>query len=92
VIGWYRAAQVLLTPGHTPGHVSLLEARHGTVFTAICTAGIGRADLPGGDFHQLMRSIREVLFTLPDETIVYPGHGPSTTIGEEKQQNPWLSD
>lgn len=86
--------RVLFMPGHTPGHISLLEAQHGVLFDGdvLFRRGIGRADLPGGNFHQLMRSIREVLFTLPDETIVYPGHGAGTTIGEEKQQNPWLAD
>jgi glyoxylase-like metal-dependent hydrolase (beta-lactamase superfamily II) len=51
---------------------------------------IGRTDLPGGDFATLIRSIREVLFVFPDETIVHPGHGPDTTIGEEKRTNPFV--
>jgi hydroxyacylglutathione hydrolase len=52
--------------------------------------GIGRVDLPGGDWNTLMRSIQDVLFALPDETILYPGHGPQTTVGREKRSNPWL--
>ena len=52
--------------------------------------GIGRTDLPGGSWETLERSIREVLFALPDETVIYPGHGPKTTVGREKRSNPWL--
>jgi glyoxylase-like metal-dependent hydrolase (beta-lactamase superfamily II) len=52
--------------------------------------GIGRTDLPGGNWQQLMDSIQQVLFALPDQTVVYSGHGPATTIGEEKQLNPWI--
>jgi len=51
---------------------------------------VGRTDLPGGDWDTLMRSIGEVLFALPDETVLYPGHGPKTTVGQEKRFNPWL--
>ncbi len=86
--------QVLWVPGHTPGHVAFYWAEAQSVFTgdALFQGSIGRTDLPGGDFDQLMRSIRESLLTLPDDTAVYPGHGPSTTIGEEKQFNPFLTD
>lgn len=84
--------QVLFTPGHTPGHVSFYEAGSGVVFDGdvLFNKGIGRTDLPGGDHHTLMRSIREVLMALPAETVVYSGHGPATTIGEERWANPWL--
>lgn len=84
--------QVLHTPGHTPGHVSFYEAEQGVIFDGdvLFYRGIGRADLPGGNPHDLIRSIREVLYTLPDETVVYSGHGPATTIGEEKQYNPFV--
>ncbi len=84
--------QVLFTPGHTPGHVSFFEADAGVVFDGdvLFKQGIGRADLPGGDYHALMRSIRDVLMALPPETVVYSGHGPATTIGEERWANPWL--
>lgn len=85
--------KVLYTPGHTPGHVSFYEENHKVVFDGdvLFKQGIGRTDLPGGNFDDLMDSIKTVLFELPDDVTVYPGHGPSTTIGGEKQTNPWLS-
>jgi hydroxyacylglutathione hydrolase len=84
--------QVLHTPGHTPGHVCFYEASEGVVFDGdvLFYRSIGRTDLPGGSHTQLLDSIRRVLFALPDETVVYSGHGPVTTIGEEKRLNPWL--
>jgi hydroxyacylglutathione hydrolase len=84
--------QVLFTPGHTPGHVSFYEADAGVLFDGdvLFKQGIGRTDLPGGDHHALMHSIRNVLMMLPLETVVYSGHGPPTTIGEERWANPWL--
>lgn len=84
--------QVLHTPGHTPGHVSFYEPAAGVVFDGdvLFAMGVGRTDLPGGNWDQLLDSIRRVLFALPDETKVYAGHGPATTIGAEKRGNPWL--
>ncbi len=84
--------RVLHTPGHTPGHVCFYEAAQGVLFDGdvLFYRGVGRADLPGGSRQQLQDSIRRVLFALPDETVVYSGHGPATTIGEEKRLNPWL--
>jgi hydroxyacylglutathione hydrolase len=84
--------EVLFTPGHTPGHVSFYEARHKTVFDGdvLFHRGIGRTDLPGGDHATLIRSIKEKLLPLTDDVAVYPGHGPTTTIGEERRLNPWL--
>ncbi len=84
--------QVLHTPGHTPGHVCFYEAKEGVLFGGdlLFHRGVGRTDLPGGSWPQLLDSIRRVLFALPDETVVYAGHGPATTIGEEKRFNPWL--
>jgi hydroxyacylglutathione hydrolase len=84
--------RVLHTPGHTPGHVCFYEADQGALFDGdvLFCRGIGRTDMLGGDRQQLMDSIQQVLFALPDQTIVYSGHGPATTIGEEKQLNPWL--
>jgi glyoxylase-like metal-dependent hydrolase (beta-lactamase superfamily II) len=84
--------QVLHTPGHTPGHVSFYEPDEGVLFDGdvLFRRGIGRTDLPGGSWPILEDSIRRVLFALPDETAVYAGHGPATTIGEEKRLNPWF--
>lgn len=84
--------QVLHTPGHSPGHVCFYERDQGVIFDGdvLFCQGIGRADLPGGNPQQLIRSIREVLYPLPDETVVYPGHGPATTIGKERRHNPFV--
>jgi glyoxylase-like metal-dependent hydrolase (beta-lactamase superfamily II) len=84
--------RVLHTPGHTPGHVCFYEPDEGVIFDGdvLFYQGIGRADLPGSNPQQLIRSIREVLYALPDETVVYPGHGPATTIGTEKRHNPFV--
>lgn len=84
--------QVLHTPGHTPGHVCFYNAETGMVFDGdvLFRRGVGRADLPGGNWPQLLDSIRRVLFALPDSTAVLSGHGPATTIGEERRLNPWL--
>jgi glyoxylase-like metal-dependent hydrolase (beta-lactamase superfamily II) len=81
---------VLHTPGHSPGSISL--AGDGYVLTgdALFNQSIGRTDLPGGDLDTLIHSITEKLFTLDDETIVYPGHGPETTIGDERLANPFV--
>ena len=84
--------QTLFTPGHAPGHVIFYAPSAGVVFDGdvLFKQGIGRTDLPGGDFQTLMHSIKTVLMALPPETIVYPGHGPATTIGAERLTNPWL--
>jgi len=84
--------QVMHTPGHSPGHIVLYEAQHGVLFDGdvLFRLGIGRSDLPGGNHATLMRNIREKILPLPDETVVYSGHGPATTVGEEKRFNPWL--
>ncbi|MBN1888452.1 MAG: MBL fold metallo-hydrolase [Thermoflexales bacterium] len=83
---------VLHTPGHTPGHVAFHEPAHRAVFDGdvLFAGGIGRTDLPGGNTKQLMDSIQTKLLALPDETIVYSGHGPATTIGRERRYNPFL--
>src|SRR5712691_1797095 len=82
--------KVLHTPGHSPGSVSI--AGRGYVFTgdALFNQSIGRTDLPGGDLDTLIRSITDRLFSLDDDTIVYPGHGPETSIGDEKLANPFV--
>lgn len=81
---------VLHVPGHSKGGVAFLG--QGVVFVgdALFAGSIGRTDLPGGDTLTLLTSIREQLLTLPDETVVYPGHGPETTIGVERRTNPFL--
>ena len=81
---------VVHTPGHTPGGICLLG--QGVVFCGdtLFNYGIGRTDFPDGSYDQLMNSIYTKLMTLPDNTIVYPGHGPDTTIGAERQGNPFL--
>jgi len=78
-------------PGHSPGSVCLVG--EGVVFTGdvLFAGSIGRTDLPGGDFETLLRSIERELLTLPDSTIVYSGHGPETTVGQERRANPFLS-
>jgi glyoxylase-like metal-dependent hydrolase (beta-lactamase superfamily II) len=85
--------QVLYTPGHSPGGATFYLEEEGVAFDGdvLFAMGIGRTDLPGGDWDTLMSSIREVLFGLPDETILYPGHGPETTVGQEKRSNPWVA-
>ena len=84
--------KVLHTPGHTPGHVCFYEQTEGVLFDGdvVFYRSIGRTDLPGGDHQQMMDSIRNVLLALPEDTVVYSGHGPATTIGDEKRLNPWL--
>jgi glyoxylase-like metal-dependent hydrolase (beta-lactamase superfamily II) len=87
---------VLPTPGHCPGGVCLAIGASGSparelfVGDTLFAGSIGRTDLPGGDYDTLLRSIREVLFAFPDDTIVHAGHGPDTTIGEERRMNPFL--
>ncbi|MDD4798089.1 MAG: MBL fold metallo-hydrolase [Clostridia bacterium] len=88
---------VLHTPGHTPGGISLYLAAGQTGEAGLLFSGdtlffnsVGRTDLIGGDFDKLMNSICKKLLLLPDETTVFPGHGPSTTIGNEKEHNPYL--
>jgi glyoxylase-like metal-dependent hydrolase (beta-lactamase superfamily II) len=84
--------EVLFTPGHSPGGVTFYEADEGVAFDGdlLFANGVGRTDLPGGDTSTLMHSITDVLFALPDDTIIYAGHGPKTTVGQEKQSNPWV--
>lgn len=85
-------AHVLHTPGHTPGSISLYIPVEKKVIAGdtLFQHSIGRTDLPGGDTAQIGRSIRAKLYTLPEDTIVFPGHGETTTIGEEKRGNPFV--
>ena len=82
----------LYTPGHAPGHLAFYIEDEGLVLSgdALFAGSVGRVDLPGGSMEVLMRSIEERLMTLPDETRVYPGHGPQTQIGNERVSNPFL--
>jgi glyoxylase-like metal-dependent hydrolase (beta-lactamase superfamily II) len=83
--------EVRHVPGHSPGSVAFVT--QGAVFVgdALFAGSVGRTDLPGGDGETLLASIREELLTLPDDTVVYPGHGPETTVGREKMSNPFLT-
>ena len=83
---------VLHIPGHSPGGIAL--AGSGAVFSGDCLfqLSIGRTDFPGGSYDQLMKGIFSKLMVLPDDTVVYSGHGPSTTIGMERKMNPFVQD
>jgi glyoxylase-like metal-dependent hydrolase (beta-lactamase superfamily II) len=82
----------LYTPGHAPGHLAFYVEEGNLVFSgdALFAGSIGRTDLPGGSMDVLMQSISEKLLTLPDETRVLSGHGPETTVGQERMYNPFL--
>ncbi len=80
--------QILTTPGHSPGSISILGDGWVISGDALFQGSIGRSDLPGGSHETLIDSIRAKLLSLPDDTIVYPGHGSTTTIGHERQTNP----
>lgn len=89
--------KVIATPGHTPGGVCFFAADFGgrpALFSGdtLFRESVGRCDIAGGDWDALMVSVRKKLFALPEETVVYPGHGPSTTIGYEKKNNPFADE
>jgi len=81
---------VVHVPGHAPGHVMFTLPGHAVVGDCLFAGSVGRTDLPGGDFAVLEKSIRERIYTLPDDTVVVPGHGPDTTVGREKAGNPYV--
>jgi hydroxyacylglutathione hydrolase len=87
-----HAFEVRHSPGHSPGHVMFYCAGQACLFSGdlLFAGGVGRTDLPGGDWETLLASIRERVFNLPDGVQVYPGHGPSTTVGRERRTNPFL--
>lgn len=95
VLGDGAAFEVRPTPGHAPGHVALVgqgaAAGHAVTGDALFRGSIGRTDLPFGDLPTLMRSIETELLTLDDATVVWPGHGPETTVGIERRTNPYLT-
>ncbi len=84
--------RVIHTPGHTPGGICLYAEQDGVVFVGdtLFADSVGRTDFPGGNMRQLIEGIKQKLLILPDDTVVYPGHGPETTIGREKANNPFL--
>ena len=84
--------EILFTPGHSPGSVCFLnrEENYALVGDVLFNGSIGRTDLPGGDYNTLMKSIRTQLYVLPDVTEIFNGHGPSTSVGEEKRSNPFV--
>lgn len=88
----FLSIEVHYTPGHSPGHISFYLPGNNILFDGdvLFEGSIGRTDLPGGDFDVLMATIKDKLLTLPDNTMVLSGHGPRTTIGAERQMNPFL--
>lgn len=88
-----RTFEVRHVPGHCPGNILFYQAdaKVALVGDALFAGGVGRWDLPGGGFDQLAASIRTQIYTLPEDTVVLPGHGPSTTVGEEKEGNPYVA-
>ena len=86
--------EVRATPGHTPGHCCFLVKTEGALFSGdqLFAGSIGRTDLPGGDLAALMTSMRDEVLTLEDDVVVYPGHGPGTTVGRERRTNPFLQE
>ncbi len=85
-----QTIKVLHTPGHSPGGCSLLIENHLFSGDALFKMSIGRTDFPKASHERLMRGIIDKILSLPEETIVYPGHGPTTTVGEEKRNNPFI--
>lgn len=87
-----ESLSLLFAPGHSPGHLCLYSAEHSFLIggDVLFHRSVGRTDLPGGNHQQLMESIANTIYTLPEETTVYPGHGPTTTIKEEKELNPFI--
>lgn len=88
-----QSLKVIFVPGHSPGHVAFFDeaGKHLIGGDVLFYNSIGRADLPGGNYNTLIKSIQEKLFTLPDDVKVYPGHGPETSIGFEKRTNPYCA-
>ena len=83
--------QVIHTPGHSPGGISLLSNKMVFAGDTLFAGSIGRTDLPGGDYETLIRNVKEKIFPLGDDVVIYPGHGPKTTVGREKRSNPFFA-
>ena len=83
--------KVLHTPGHSPGHISLVSGEHAFVGDVIFKGSVGRTDFPGSSGPELIQSIRTKIYSLPDQTVLYPGHGPTSLVGIEKSSNPFVS-
>ena len=83
--------EVRHVPGHSPGHVAFVRPGLALVGDVVFAGSVGRTDLPGGDGRTLLESIRTQLLTLPDDTVLYPGHGPATTVGQERVSNPFIT-
>jgi glyoxylase-like metal-dependent hydrolase (beta-lactamase superfamily II) len=88
-----QSLDVLFIPGHAPGHVGFYSAKDKVLIggDVLFNRSIGRTDLPGGNYDILIESIHKKIFTLPNDVVVYPGHGPTTTVGEEKVENPYCA-
>lgn len=88
-----QSFDILFLPGHAPGHVGFYHPKQKMLLggDVLFYRSIGRTDLPGGDYDVLIESIHKKIFTLPDDVVVYPGHGPTTTVGEEKVENPFCA-
>jgi glyoxylase-like metal-dependent hydrolase (beta-lactamase superfamily II) len=88
-----QSFDVLFLPGHAPGHVGFYHAKEKVLMggDVLFNRSIGRTDLPGGNYDTLIESIHKKIFTLPNDVVVYPGHGPATTVGEEKVENPYCA-
>ena len=84
--------KVLHTPGHSAGGISLVADKMVFVGDTLFAGSIGRTDFPGGDYDALIQSVRTKIFPLGDEVMVYPGHGPQTTVGHEKHHNPFFAE
>lgn len=86
------ALKVIHVPGHSPGGIALYDEKDGFLISGdtLFEGSIGRSDLPGGDLARLLESVKKKLYALPDDTVVYPGHGAPTTIGREKKENPYV--
>jgi len=87
-----QTLEIIYAPGHSPAHLCFYHRNQGFLIggDVLFKGSIGRTDLPGGNHNQLLTSIAQQIYTLPEETVVYPGHGPATTIAIERKSNPFI--